>query len=332
MKRIISLTLCILIMLSFCSCSKKQTNDTPAETLEPVQQGGVETEIYYYNDSISALSFVNMMKNSESDLYDNAYSFTSYDSYLDITLDIINGDFDIAVLPSNLARILNEKNGGDISILSTVTAGNMILCTKGVTVSSYADLAGKTIYTIDRDYGSDCLLRYLLSENGIDPDADVTIKYATDQNALDSLFETEEELIAVTSQPHQSAIITEAEISTVFELDDEFCKQADKGIECVNEVLVVNRNFAEANPEAVEYFIDDYEVSFEYATSYIAEASECAAGQGIISDPALYTFHAPHILSYCRGEEMKDIMSGYYRTICEYEGTSVPGEEFYYCD
>jgi len=51
----------------------------------------------------------------------------------------------------------------------------------GDTVHSMADLAGKTIYSINQGTNTEYVLNYLLEESGLTPGEDVTIEWKTSE-------------------------------------------------------------------------------------------------------------------------------------------------------
>ena len=59
---------------------------------------------------------------------------------------LINGDADIAAVATNVAATLVNKNPESIQVLAVNTLGVLYILEKGDTVTSMADLAGKTVY------------------------------------------------------------------------------------------------------------------------------------------------------------------------------------------
>ena len=75
------------------------------------------------------------------------YSFTVETDASNVTAALINGDCDIAALPTNAAAALYNKTEGKVQVLALNTRGVLYLVTDGsVEVSSISDLAGQTVY------------------------------------------------------------------------------------------------------------------------------------------------------------------------------------------
>ena len=105
----------------------------------------------------------------------NTYTFTLAASADEVTPALIKGELDMACVPANLASVLYNKTEGEIQVLAVNTLGVLYMVENGNAVSSMADLAGKTIVAAGKGSTPEYALRYLLRENGIDPDTDVTL-------------------------------------------------------------------------------------------------------------------------------------------------------------
>ena len=90
------------------------------------------------------------------------------------------GEFDIAMVASNMAANLYNKTDGDVRILALGTQGvlHILEGSGGTAIQSMADLKGKTIYATGQGANPEYILRHLLTENGLDPDKDVEIVFA----------------------------------------------------------------------------------------------------------------------------------------------------------
>ncbi len=328
MKKIIAFIMACMMLLSFTACHKNTDHQTL--NTEPPQEGSVEIEIFYPSDSLSAVSLAKLMmaETNESDV--NQYIFTPYECPNDIIPDVSLGNYDMAILPANLAAVLNQRSETTMYMLCSVTSGNLYLCSKGENISSFDDLLGKTIYTLDRDYGSDYLLRYVLEKNGIDPDMDVTIGYVTKQSELNEMLANEKKIVLVSCQPDLGSIVIEDEIASELDLSLEYSKLNNDSSEAVNEVLIVNGKFHEANPGSVDTFLSDYKESVAFAKINSTEATGYLYEHGIIGDAAVFGFHAPHVLSFLNGTELARIMQVYYSDIHYDDPSNIPNKDFYY--
>jgi ABC-type nitrate/sulfonate/bicarbonate transport system substrate-binding protein len=91
---------------------------------------------------------------------------------------VINGDADIAALPTNAAANVYNKTGGKVSVLAINTLGCLYLMNNtGVAVNSMADLKGKTVYVPAQN--PTFIFTYLCKQNGLVIGTDITIDSTT---------------------------------------------------------------------------------------------------------------------------------------------------------
>ena len=109
----------------------------------------------------------------------------------------------------------------------------------------------------------------------------------------------------------------------------------DNGSALITGVIVARRDVVEANPGAVDSFLQDYAASVEWVNANNADAAQLIAEYGIIEAAPV----AEKALPYCNivcitGSEMKDKLSGYLQVLADAEPSSVggtlPGDNLYY--
>ncbi|MGX8720328.1 MAG: ABC transporter substrate-binding protein, partial [Eubacteriales bacterium] len=75
------------------------------------------------------------------------YSFSVETDASNVTAALVNGDCDIAALPTNAAAALYNKTEGKVQVIALNTLGVLYVVTDGsVEVSSIKDLEGQTVY------------------------------------------------------------------------------------------------------------------------------------------------------------------------------------------
>ena len=197
-----------------------------------------------------------------------------------------------------------------------------------------ADLKGQTIVAAGKGSTPEYALRYLLTENGIDPDKDVTIDWKSEHSECVAALASGQAAIALLPQPFVTVAQTKIEgLRMALDLTAEWDK-LDNGSALITGVIVARRDVVEANPGAVDSFLQNYAASVEGVNGNTAEAAALVGEYGIV-DAAV----AEKALPYCNivcltGGEMKDKLSGYLKVLSEAEPSSVggtlPGDDFYY--
>ena len=113
------------------------------------------------------MGLVNLM----SDEVASNYNFTMYGAADEIVPLLVKGDLDAAAVPANLAATLYNKTNGAVEVACINTLGVLYIVENGETVNSVGDLKGQTIVTTGKGATPEYVLRYVLTENGVDPTA-----------------------------------------------------------------------------------------------------------------------------------------------------------------
>ena len=241
----------------------------------------------------------------------------------------------MACVPANLAAVLYGKTNGAVEVLAVNTLGVLYIVENGDAVQSMADLKGQTIVAAGKGSTPEYALRYLLTENGIDPDKDVTIDWKSEHSECVAALASGQATIALLPQPFVTVAQTKIEgLRMALDLTAEWDK-LDNGSGLITGVIVARRDVVEANPGAVDSFLQDYAASVEWVNANNADAAQLIAEHGIIEAAPV----AEKALPYCNivcitGSEMKDKLSGYLQVLADAEPSSVggalPGDDFYY--
>lgn len=190
----------------------------------------------------------------------NLYDFTLAASADEVTPLLIQGELDMACVPANLASVLYNRTKGEIVTLAVNTLGVLYMVENGNAVQSLADLKGKTIVAAGKGSTPEYALRYLLSENGIDPDADVVIDWKSEHSECVAALATGAATIALLPQPFVTVAQGQVEgLRMALDLTAEW-EKLDNGSRFITAGLVVRKAFAEENPQALATFLEEYRV------------------------------------------------------------------------
>ncbi|MBQ8416821.1 MAG: ABC transporter substrate-binding protein [Clostridia bacterium] len=107
-----------------------------------------------------------------------SYTFSVQSDATIVTAALINGSADIAALPTNAASTVYNKTGGEVCVIAVNTLGCLYLLTnQNETVSSFADLKGKTVYVPAQN--PTFIFTYLCKMNGLEIGKDIIIDSST---------------------------------------------------------------------------------------------------------------------------------------------------------
>ena len=139
---------------------------------------------------------------------------------------LINGDADIAAVATNVAATLVNKNPESIQVLAVNTLGVLYILEKGDTVTSMADLAGKTVYATGEGANPEYVLNYLLTENGVDPST-VDIQWMTAQEVTAQMVSSEDGICMLPVPAATALMIQDSGVRQALSLTDEWSAVSD---------------------------------------------------------------------------------------------------------
>lgn len=287
----------------------------------------------------TAMGMVQFMNEADSGaLTDNNYQFTIAASADEVTPKLVQGEVDIAAVPANLASVLYNNTEGGVEVLAINTLGVLYIVESGETVSSVEDLRGKTIYASGKGNTPEYALNYILTQNGIDPAADVTIEWKSEHAECLSALMAQENAIAMLPQPFVTTAQTKSEsIRVALDLTEEWDKLqagSETPSTLVTGVVVARREFVEQNPQAVSAFMDHYKDSVEFVNANLEEAAQLVGQYDIVTAEVAQKALPACNITFIEGSEMKDKLSGYLAVLMEQNpksvGEALPGDDFYY--
>ena len=317
MKRIFALA--VALCLAFACLA-------PALAEESADKTGVTMRIASLQGP-TTMGLVKLMQDAEAGLTANDYTFAMEGTADAISPLLIQGELDAAMIPCNLAAVLIGRTEGALEIAAINTLGVLYVLENGDTIQSVEDLRGKTIFSTGQGTTPEYALDYVLSKNGIDPDADVTVEFRSEATEVASAMLNDAAAIAVLPQPYVTSVLMQNEnVRVALSLTDEWDKVGD-GSAMITGVCVVRREFADEHPEAVAAFLEEYAASTEYVNANPAEAAEWIAELGIVGNAQIAEAAIPACNIVCiTGEEMIAKASGYIDALYEQNPESVGGQ------
>ena len=323
------LALCLTLALVFALAACEQKTDEPDEQ-QTEQQTENDTPAHYSIAALkgpTAMGLVKLMQDSESgETSGNDYTFTLAGSADEVTPALIKGELDMACVPANLAAVLYNKTEGEIEVLAVNTLGVLYIVENGESVQSMADLKGKTVVAAGKGSTPEYALRYLLAENGIDPDSDVTIDWKSEHSECVAALASGQATIALLPQPFVTVAQGKIEgLRMALDLNAEW-DALGNGSSLITGVIVARRAVVEENPAAVNEFLKDYAASVDWVNTSTAEAAALIGEYGIV-DAAV----AEKALPYCNivcltGADLLEALPGYLEVLYNADPAAVGGE------
>lgn len=362
MKKFIAAALAAVMLLSLAACGGAGTaapaaepTAAPAEaapeeaaepTPEPTEAPAETDEVYVAETPLkvaglkgpTTMGLVNLIEANAAGADVGSLEFTMYGAADEIVPLLVKGELDAAAVPANLAATLYQKTEGAVQVACVNTLGVLYMLEMGENIQSVADLKGATILSTGKGTTPEYVLRYVLQQNGIDPDADVTIEYlseATEVAARLTEAAEDEALVAMLPQPYVTSVVAQSEgaVRVALDMTAEWGKVAEGKL--VTGVLLVRKDAVEADPARFTQFLKDYQDSVEYASSELETTAALCEKYGIVGKAALAEKALPACnIVFETGGEMKTDVSGYLQVLYDADPASVggalPGDDFYY--
>lgn len=177
-------------------------------------------------------------------------------------------------IATNLASTLYKKTDKGIKVLAANTLGVLCLVTKGEEITDIKSLKGKTVYATGQGANPEYIINYIFEKNGLKVGTDVTLNFVSQPTELVTAFAQNEKIIAVAPQPVATTITIKTQGSTIaLDMNKEWDKVSDTKL--VMGCIVVRKEYAEQNPDAVKIFMEEYEESSNRHSDPDTAASLC---------------------------------------------------------
>ena len=350
-KKVLSAVLALAMAASLAACGSTATasstepasepaaTEAPAETTETAaESAGIRIAGL---KGPTTMGLVNLIAQAEAGQTAQDYAFTMYGAADELVPLLVKGELDAAAIPANLAATLYQKTSGALEVACINTLGVLYVVELGNNIQSVEDLKGATIVTTGKGTTPEYVLRYVLSQNGIDPDKDVTIDYLSEATEVAARLTTpttdSSTIVAMLPQPFVTSVVAQSKggVRVALDMNEEWQKVA--GSRLVTGVTVVRKEFAEANPDVMAQLMTDYAASVESVTADLSGTAALCEQYGVVAKAALAEKALPSCnIVFETGDEMKTDLTAYLQVLYDADPASVggalPGEDFYRAD
>ena len=283
----------------------------------------------------TSMGLVSLMEKSEAGNAENDYIFTMETAADALLTGMVKGELDIALVPANVASVLYQKTGGQVTVIDINTLSVLYMVSADTSLQSFGDLKGRTIYLTGKGTTPDYALQYLLQKNNISLD-EVTLEYKSEATEVASVLAQNPQAVGLLPQPFVTAACTQNEnLQIVYDFNKEWNAVSEDGSNLVIGVTVVRKEFLEENEEAVRTFMAEHKESAEFANANLDETAAAVVKYGILEKEPIAKKALPACnITYIDGENMKQSLAGYLNVLYEMEpssvGNNLPSDDFYY--
>ncbi len=316
------ITLCSLILImATASCNSQAGKQSPQTYTVATLKGPSAVGMLQYIDSVRTAQ--------NSDL-----KFEILNEPVQVRKMMIDGTADFAILPMTMAAVLYNK-GLDYKLISVPVWGTLYLFGSDTGVHSWEDLRGKRINVMAKGMTPDAMFRYLLEQNGLDPDKDVILDYSFPSHIdLANAVAAGRATLGVISEPYISlAMHNNPDIEIIIDLNSEWEKI--EGFPIAQTAFLGKTSLIESNPQLIERVEREYRYSTEWVVNNMDSAAILMVKYGLMQDTLTAKSSIPRAnLKYVSAREIIDEIDNYlnifYNFNPEFIGDTLPNENFYY--
>lgn len=345
MKKLIALALAMIMCVTFMASCSGDTG-TAEDTTKNEETTAPETTSELSKDPVrvfalqgpTGMGFAKLMHDSAQGDTALSYDFQLAASAEEFKGDIIQGNFEIAAVPTNLAAVLYAKTEGAVSVAAVNTMGVLHLIENGETIQSISDLNGKTIYSSGQGSVPEYVMNYILDTFNIDCE----VIYEANHDVVATGLAAGTISLAVLPEPKVTTVLKNAEapegLRAALDLTQIWkaaCEQNDVDSSLYMGCVIINNTWAQAHPDEMKAFLKEYKASIEFVEADAQAAAEVIAEQGIIPAAKIAQAAIPGSnIVYEDGEEMAAGLTSFYKILYSYEpasvGGAVPDENIFY--
>ena len=314
MKKFLAILLSLIIIIGATACSKTKKTDVTVNI--GVLKGP------------TGMSAAWLMDQNDQKLSANEYNFTVAGTPDAITGQLINGDMDIAALPTNAISALYNKTEGKISVLGVNALGVLYILENGNSINSVSDLAGKTVLASGKGSTAEYVLNYILEKNGVIAE----IVWAAEHSEAATLALKGDYDIVMRPEPFVTNVTAKSDAFRVaLDLTEEW--EALGNGELTMGGIAVRTAFLEEHPDAVKAFVDEYGKSVAFTNSQPEDAAKLIAKYEIAAEEVAKNAIPRCNIVWLHGKDYKAVLENFLGVVYDANpagiGGKMPGDDFY---
>lgn len=314
MKKFLAIFLSLIIIIGATACSKTKKTDVTVNI--GVLKGP------------TGMSAAWLMDQNDQKLSANEYNFTVAGTPDAITGQLINGDMDIAALPTNAISALYNKTEGKISVLGVNALGVLYILENGNSINSVSDLAGKTVLASGKGSTAEYVLNYILEKNGVIAE----IVWAAEHSEAATLALKGDYDIVMLPEPFVTNVTAKSDAFRVaLDLTEEW--EALGNGELTMGGIAVRTAFLEEHPDAVKAFVDEYGKSVAFTNSQPEDVAKLIAKYEIAAEEVAKNAIPRCNIVWLHGKDYKAVLENFLGVVYNANpagiGGKMPGNDFY---
>lgn len=325
MKKGISLLLTVLLVLSLAACGAN-TDGNASDTKTVVRMATLKGP--------TGIGTAKLWADDDAGKAKNDYTVTLCTDPTEVLNGVVEGSYDVAAVPLNMASVLYNKLNGGVQILAINTLGTLyMLSTQDL--ADISALEGKTVVTAGQGATPEYVLNYLLEKNGLTDK--VTVEFKSEHAEVATLAAAagaDDQTIYMLPEPNVTASLLQNQaLKTVLDVSSAF--ESASGVSLAMGCIVAKKEFVEQNKDAVDAFLTEYKASVAYTETNLDDTATLCETYGIIPKAAVAKQAIPRCSITCvTGADMQKIATENLNVLLAASpkaiGGALPADDFWY--
>ena len=263
MKKKLSLFLVIVLSLLTvvgCGNNKATQSEATKNTTE------IKEISFVAPDGLPAIAVAKLIKEKPEVKAGYNINYTIEKNSESLGTSVMKSEPDIAIVPSNLAAIVFNKNK-EYKIAGTVGFGSFYIGSTNEN-ATLEDLKGKEVYNIGKGLTPDIIAKTILKDKGIDVDKDINFSYVDGVNELAPIILSGKTQYAVIPEPALSTVQSKNEkFKVILNLNEEWKKINNSEYGYPQATIIIKKDLCENHKEFVKEFLKQVKAGTEWAYS-----------------------------------------------------------------
>jgi NitT/TauT family transport system substrate-binding protein len=205
-------------------------------------------------DGVPALSIIRLLRERPSMGRNVTVNYEVVRSPELMAARVVAGEADIAIVPTNLAAVLYNRNVP--YRLAAANVWGMLHVVSSENIRNWQDLRGKEVHTFGRGLTPDIVFRYLLAQNGLNPDRDVSLRYLGSGTELAQAMIAGRVKTAVLPEPAVTQVLMRRQdVLAVLDLQQAWATATGLGVGYPQASLLISNAVINGYPEFVDRFL-----------------------------------------------------------------------------
>lgn len=249
-----------ILTLQGCGNNNKVQSEDTKNTTE------IKEISFISPDGLPSISIAKLIKEKPEVKAGYNINYTIEQSSESLVTSVMKGEPDIAIVPSNIAATVFNKNK-QYKIAGTVGFGSFYIGSTNENQTS-EDLKGKEVYNIGKGLTPDIIARTVLKDKGIDVDNDINFSYVDGVNELAPIILSGKTQYAVIPEPALSTVQSKNEkFDVILDLNEEWKKINNSEYGYPQATIIVKTDLYENNKDFVKELLKQVKAATEWVYS-----------------------------------------------------------------